>query len=510
MKRKLLSVLLTAVMTLSCTFALAACNDAPIADSGDPVVTPDDDSDTPGGNEQHEHTYTSVVTTQPTCTQEGVMTYTCTCGDSYTQAIPTIAHSYVNGVCIMCSEHEPTEGLVFTLSGNGTEYAVTDYTSVATEVYIPATYEGLPVTGIGYGAFMDCRYLTSITIPDSVTSIGASAFMDCQNLTSITIPSSVTSIGGNTFYGCSSLTSIMIPQGVTSIEIRAFSSCSSLTSITIPDSVVSIGTDAFSGCSGLQAVYISDMEAWCNIQIGYGNANPLMYAHDLYLDGELVTDLVVPENVTNIGWGAFNGCSSLTSVAIPDSVTSIGQYAFQDCINLTCINIPDSVTSIGDCAFWSCSNLDCLIIGKSVTSIGERTFYNCSSLASITVANNNPVYHSVGNCIIETESKTLILSGCKNSVIPTDGSISSIGEYAFTNCSELTSITIPECVTRIGEWAFGGCSNLVSVIFEDTEGWYVTYAGGRTISIASHRLSDHTTAANLITDTYYFYYWYKE
>ena len=120
-------------------------------------------------------------------------------------------------------------------------------------------------------------------------------------------------------------------------------------------------------------------------------------------------------------------------------VTSIGDYAFFDCTGLTSITIPNSVTSIGDCAFE-----------------------DCTGLTSITVADGNTTYHAVGNCVIETASKTLIL-GCKNSVIPTDGSVTSIGNYAFYYCTSLTSITIPNSVTSIGKDAFYGCTGLTSI-----------------------------------------------
>ena len=164
------------------------------------------------------------VTTPATCTQEGVMTYTCTrCDDTKTEPIamkehtvaidaavvPTctdIPHNYVNGVCTMCGKPEEgvaTEGLVFTLSDDGTYYSVTDYTGSAKEVSIPSIHQGLPVTFIGYRAFYYCTSLTSIIIYDSVTSIGDSAFYYCTSLTSITIPDSVTSIGDWAFYNCS-------------------------------------------------------------------------------------------------------------------------------------------------------------------------------------------------------------------------------------------------------------------------------------------------------------------
>ena len=166
----------------------------------------------------------------------------------------------------------------------------------------------------------------------SVTSIGESAFYYCSFLTSVTIPNSVTSIGESAFYKCSRLTSVTIGSGVTSIGDRAFYDCSFFTSVTIPNSVTSIGKYAFYGCSDLTSVHISDIAAWCNIDFESSDSNPLSYAHHLYLNGEEVKDLVIPNSVTSIGSYVFYYCSGLTSVTIPNSVTSIGSLAFYSCI----------------------------------------------------------------------------------------------------------------------------------------------------------------------------------
>ena len=244
------------------------------------------------------------------------------------------------------------------------------------------------VTSIGYHAFRGCYSLTSITIPSSVTSIGSDAFYDCQSLTSVNIsdiaawcnisfdsnpleyahhlfyngteikdlviPSSVTSIGHSAFFGCSGLTSVTIPKSVTSIGWGAFDGCTSLTSVTIGNSVTSIGYSAFDGCSGLTSVNIFDIAAWCKIAFSNFNSNPLFYAQHLYLNGEEIKDLVIPNSVTSIGYSTFNGCTGLTSITIPNSVTSIEMYAFCHCSGLTSVTIPNSVTSIRDWAFQNC------------------------------------------------------------------------------------------------------------------------------------------------------------
>ncbi len=178
-------------------------------------------------------------------------------------------------------------------------------------------------------------------------------------------------------------------------------------------------------------------------------------------------DIVIPETyeekpVTSIGRYAFAGCSGLTSVDIPDSVTSIGNYAFYECSGLTSVMIGSGVTSIGNDAFRDCSGLTAITIPNSVTSIGDDPFSGCSGLTEIKVDDNNRIYHSQENCLIETQSKTLI-AGCKTSKIPDDGSVTSIGDWAFRYCGGLTSIVIPDSVISIGYQAFYECSGLTSV-----------------------------------------------
>ena len=325
--------------------------------------------------------------------------------------------------------------------GSSAFYNCTGLTSVT----IPNGVKAIP----SY-AFYGCTGLTSITIPDSVTSIGYSAFSWCTGLTSVTIGNSVTSIGDLAFSYCTRLTSVTIPDSVTSIYFEAFYGCTGLTSVTIGSGVTSIGGSAFESCNNLQDIYITDIAAWFNISgldnlMRYGASNK-----NLYINNELATSIAIPDSVTSIDERAFSNCTGLTSITIPNSVTSIGDWAFAGCTGLTSVTIPNSVTSIGD---WA--------------------FAGCSGLTSITVAKGNTKYHSAGNCLIETGSKTVI-AGCKNSIIPTDGSVTSIGKDAFYGCTGLTSITIPDSVTSIGDSAFSGCSGLTSMTIPDS----VTSIGG--------------------------------
>ena len=303
------------------------------------------------------------------------------------------------------------------------------------------------VTSIGDVAFATRSGLTSISIPNSVTYL--SGFSYCTGLTSIEIPNSVTTIGGDAFRGCSGLTSITMPNSIKVLEYGAFRDCTGLTSITIPNSVTSIGNWAFDGCSGLTSVHITDLEAWCKIHIG---SDPFSCAHHLFLNGEEITNLIIPSSVTSINSSAFSGCSGLTSVTIPSSVTSINSSAFSGCSGLTSVTIPSSVTSIGYNAFSGCTELISINIPNSVKRIDSFAFSECTGLTSFEIPNR---VTSINEFTFQG------CSGLKTLTIPQ--SVTSIGSAAFSGCSGLTTITIPNSVTFIGSGAFSGCSGLTSI-----------------------------------------------
>jgi hypothetical protein len=399
--------------------------------------------------------------------------------------------------------------------GDGTFYDCDSLTSIT----IPNS-----VTSIGDWTFYHCDSLTNITIPNSVTSIGGSAFAGCASLTSVTIPNSVTSIGYNAFSGCpietlsidmetipgssynglfsnkpikdltignnvrtivdyaffycTSLTSVTIPNGVTSIGDCTFYNCDSLTNVIIPDSVTSIGNSAFRDCDNLTSVTIPNSMT----SIGY----------QTFYSCDSLTSVTIPNSVTSIGDWTFFNCDSLTNIIVPDSVTSIGNSAFRDCDNLTSLVIPNTLTSLGNYTFYNCTSLTSVTIPNSVTSIGNGAFGDCDSLtiycysdsyAEIYAKANNIPFKAIDNndepvvsvlTYTVSENKATITDCLETATseqvaadfeaIDAKGyTITSIASAAFMECVSLTSIAIPDGVTRIDGYAFYDCTSLSSV-----------------------------------------------
>ena len=237
----------------------------------------------------------------------------------------TISPTNIDGITGDCTWK--IEGTKLTISGNGKMGSYDGYAPWHNYDFTEAVLEK-GVTTIGKNAFYGCYSLTKVTIPDTVKSIGNNSFKDCTRLTIITIPDSVTMIGSTVFYGCTKLKSITIPNSVTNIEWGTFYGCTGLTRLIIGNSVKSIGIKAFNYCTSLTGVHITDIGAWCSISFEDYYDNPLYYAHNLYLNDNLITKLAIPDYVEKIHSYAFFGCEGLKSVTIPASVTSIGSTAF--------------------------------------------------------------------------------------------------------------------------------------------------------------------------------------
>ncbi len=177
--------------------------------------------------------------------------------------------------------------------------------------------------------------VTSAVIHEQTRIIGENVFSECSALVHVEIPSSVVFIGNGAFKKCVGLTDVRLPDGVEYLELRVFEGCTGLVSIRIPASMKRINSWAFRGCTALSNVYTEDLAAWCGIEFLYEDSNPLFYAENFYVDEVLLTELVIPEGVTEIGKYAFHGYVSMTSAVIPSHVKTIGIHAFDGCTGLT-------------------------------------------------------------------------------------------------------------------------------------------------------------------------------
>ena len=382
------------------------------------------------------------------------------------------------------------------------------------------------VTKIHSEAFKGCKNIVSMTLPNTVETIGESAFSDCLGLHTIQLSESLKDLGTKAFYFCKSLRAVNIPNGIRDIKECTFEHCSRMLSVSIPNSVISIDKQAFNGCSSLERVRIgtgltevdnyafqgcnslsrveiSDLSAWCKIDFRGSDSNPTKYAHNLYLNGNLVTNLTIPSdivelksyafyglssvkelsvgnNITYIGSEVFYECSgkliinsnallvdrnnsaisnghylwntAFSEIVIGDEVSRIGQAAFYGYSSLTSISISEGVETIGASAFRDCANVKSIVIPQSVTSIENYTFYGCSSLSDIVIPDG---VEQIG------DSAFAMCSSLKN--VEIGNKVLGIGESAFSDCTSLTSITIPNSVTSIGKNAFANCTSVTNV-----------------------------------------------
>ena len=352
---------------------------------------------------------------------------------------------------------------------------------------VPASVDGLPVTGIGTNAFYDLAAVTEITLPDSVTSIGSGAFSHCASLTGITLPDSVTSIGSGAFASCTSLTEITIPGSVREIGAFPFENCTSLTGIHVdggssyvsadgvlltadqtllvsypagkqdtsyllPDSVISIDDTAFYACSALTEFRTAGNKHYTAVDGVLLTADRKTLV--AYPAGRPDASYTIPDSVTGIGDAAFCANALVQEITIPDSVTSVGMYPFISCTALKEITLPDSVTSMGTYLFCNCTSLTNAVLPKKTTEIGAAFFLGCKSLQSYTIPDG---VTDIG------EGAFMECTSLQELTIP--DSVTTISNLAFSACA-FTSITIPDSVTSIGAHAFEDCSEALAICGE--------------------------------------------
>lgn len=447
-------------------------------------------------SKNHEHSYDNAVVTPPTCTEKGYTTHTCRCGDSYTDSeVKAAGHDWKDATCTApraCKTCGITEG---SASGHSWKDATCSN---------PKTCS---VCGVSEGSAKDHSWKeATCTVPKTCSVCGATegsanghnwkvatctkpkTCMTCdategeakghswKNATCTTPKTcSVCGVTEGSAKG-HSYNSVVTPpteteRGYTTHTCTACGD-SYVDSYTDPVIVYETGTFVFSA-DGVARLYGDNNQVyrtytgWTTAK--YTESNVPWNGVKEQIKKVIIENGVSPQYTD---WW-FRICRELTSVTLGNSVTNIGIRTFDTCSSLASIIIPNSVTSIGRGAFGDCTSLTEIMIPKSVTSISEDVFSGCAKLASMAVAAGNTAYHSKGNCIIETASKTLI-AGCNKSVIPDDGSVMIIGNYAFRGCENLSDVVIPNGVTGIGEWAFYGCSSITRMIIPEG----VTSIGG--------------------------------
>ncbi len=404
-----------------------------------------------------------------------------------------------------------TDGYYTYTVSNGEATITKVDSSISGEITLPDTLGTYCVTSIGYGAFRNNTCLTSIDIPNSVVNIGNYVFSGCSQLESINFGNGVKTIGMGVFSNCINLKNVTIPKSVVSIADNAFVNCFGLEEIevdidndyyhsvdgvlfdknvtnlikypakkkdvsyTILDTVERIGAQAFYECEFLENITISKsvvqiessaltIRSLKQINVVDGNSgfcdiNGVLFDKNAttllkYPAGNSISLYEVPNSVKNIGPYAFEWCTSLTSIVIPNSVTTVSEGAFYVCKGLTSIIIPDSVINIGDSAFSNCSSLTSISVPSSVTYLGDRAFNYTAYYDDNSNWEGNALY--IGKHLIKVQSTM------SYDFIIKDGTIS-ISSNAFSDCTQLKNVTIPNSITRIGSSAFSNCCSLESI-----------------------------------------------
>ncbi len=381
--------------------------------------------------------------------------------------------------------------------------------ALVTDIVIPDT-----VSVINDYAFEGCGSLKSVEMSGSVESIGTGAFMDCPNLENINISDNIEVINSSAFYGCSGLESISIPDGVVSIESNAFSNCESLSCVELPGSVTTIKYGNFED-GALTEVHIPTLQDW--LEIDFNTMNGLLSnGAKLYINGQQLKEIVVPDSITEIKNKAFHGCQGINKVVLHDNITKIGDDAFWNCDGFSEIVIPDSVTYLGERAFYNCDNLRYVTLGRGITTVKSNAFNGCPDLISVYVPSSvtniedsafpgswntegiRKVYiddiKAWMNINFEGQALfgTLLYEGnnlVKEVTIPEDmtripfgpftgcasvqnvilhNKVTEVSGGAFERCQNLKSINIPKGMKKIGGYAFSHCSSLESIYIPNT------------------------------------------
>ena len=317
---------------------------------------------------------------------------------------------------------------------------------------------------IADSAFRAQDYVTSLEIPNSVTHIGDEAFYGCKLMNLYTIPQSVVYIGRNAFTNCACINSVKISGDIKFIGDNAFSNCTGITTISISGRDVFIGDSVFNGCSSVINMTIPFMGSSKSANNGYDQILGYFFGTS-YKGGEETTQCYYEKGTSSPTYKTYYIPASLKTICISEGDVPFG--AFYNCTNLENVSIGQDATSIGSSAFYKCSSLNSITIPDSVSVIGSDAFNNCTLLKSVYISdiakwceidfNSNPLAYA----------QNLYLKNTLIQEITIPDGVKNISDYAFQNCTSLTSVIIPNSVTSIGARAFNGCSELANVTIGD-------------------------------------------
>jgi hypothetical protein len=288
----------------------------------------------------------------------------------------------------------------------------------------------------------------------------------------------VETIGGHAFLACRKLPKLVLPQSLKVIGEAAFEQCAKVASVNIPASVVSIGSKAFDGCTNKGTVYIEDLVAWCGILMPDETATPLRNSWRVFINGVETTALTIPAEVKTVNRFAFMNYYSLQSLTVSEGVEVLEWSAFASCAKLSSVTLPDSLEVIGNFAFSRCGNITSIAFGKSLVEIGGNAFEH-TKLRNVVIPDNVTL---LGESAFENSGLRSITLGKGITVIRkytfaqcnSLGSVTFSGELekleftAFQNCRSLKSIVLPRSVVHIGDQALGGTTDLNAVYYEGT------------------------------------------
>ncbi|MDE6665136.1 MAG: leucine-rich repeat domain-containing protein [Ruminococcus sp.] len=355
-----------------------------------------------------------------------------------------------------------TDG-IFTYELVNGSYTIVSCDSNSIVESIPSMRNGYAITAIGDDAFIGCKGISELEIPNTVRSIGMNAFVGCTSLKKVVIPDTVTEISSCAFMRCTALTDVELPDTITTIGNYAFAQCVSLESMKLPESLTTINPEAFTDCYSISSFDVSECPSFVfEDGILYNKAKSEIYRGSVELEG----DLYIDNSVSVIRPGAFSACQKLENLFIPSSVSTIGADAFSNCHSLKNVDLEQGITILEAGAFMYCSSLESVSIPTTITEIGEETFAYCSGL-----------------------SKAIIPEG-----------VTSVGASAFLGCDNLEKINIPKSVNTIGENAFGYTLNGQELTTQENFSMSV-YSGSSALKYAKYNKIDYTVADRSLKKT---------